>query len=64
MDKTFEEKCDDLDAQIERLEDEYERLFGVPISSIQLDKMYDYVINNLSEENADTLEEYNKRWEI
>lgn len=64
MNKSFDEKCDELDTQIERLENEYERLFGVPISSIQLEKMYDYVLGNLSEENADTLDEYNKRWEI
>lgn len=64
MYKSLDVKCDSLDKEIERLEDEYEEMFGEPSSSKQLEEMYAYVLANLSKENADTLDEYNRKWVI
>lgn len=64
MYKSLEVKCDSLDKEIEMLEDEYEEMFGEPSSSKQLEEMYAYVLANLSKENADTLDEYNRKWVI
>lgn len=64
MYKSLDVKCDSLDKEIEMLEDEYEEMFGEPSSSKQLEEMYAYVLANLSKENADTLDEYNRKWVI
>lgn len=64
MDKSFDEKCSILDTKIKQLEDEYEEIFGEPSSSEQVEEMYNYVLDNLTKEEAETLDEYNKRWEI
>lgn len=64
MFKSFDDKCDNLDKKIRQLEDEYEEMFGEPSSSKQVEEMYDYVLANLTKEEADTLDEYNKRWVI
>ena len=64
MYKSLEVKCDSLDKEIEMLEGEYEEMFGEPSSSKQLEEMYAYVLANLSKENADTLDEYNRKWVI
>lgn len=64
MYKSLDVKCVSLDKEIEMLEDEYEEMFGEPSSSEQLEEMYAYVLANLSKENADTLDEYNRKWVI
>lgn len=59
MSKSLEERSGDLNERINELEEEYERKYGEPTSSAQVEIMYKYVLDNLSDEQLEILSEYN-----